>query len=168
MAKLMTEFKSTKPNPDEKHLKALWQAELECFKNSLAAEKEAAKLKKTNVLPVVKGSGLKEADITKLLAKGKSLSQKTQKAAERLLTKPAVNMNLLHRQDLKLAKDNAKLINPRGNPSWSGYIWNPSYGGWWKSWNGESEEVPIISFNFGAKRFDPQAQAWGEGWYDGD
>lgn len=168
MARLMTEFKSTKPNPDEKHLKALWQAEIKCLKSSLAAEKETAQRKKTNVLPVVKGSGLKQADITKLLEKGKSLSQKSQKAAERLMTKPAVNVDLLHRQDLKLAKANAKLMNPRGNPSWSGYIWNPSYGGWWKSWNGESEEVPIISFNFGAKRFDPQAQAWGEGWYDGD
>ena len=53
MAKLMTEFKSTKPNPDEKHLKALWQAELKCLKSSLAAEKEASQRKKTNVLVIL-------------------------------------------------------------------------------------------------------------------
>ena len=55
-----------------------------------------------------------------------------------------------------------------GNPSWSGYIFSPSYGGWWSSWNGESEEVPSSAWSTTTERIDPRAQAYGEGWFDGD
>lgn len=36
MAKAMTVFKSTKPNPNEKHLKALLQAEIKGLERSIA------------------------------------------------------------------------------------------------------------------------------------
>lgn len=168
MAKIMTVFKSTKPNPDEKHLKALWQAEVKNLKSSQAKEAGASRRRKANTLPLLKASGLNQKDIEKLLKEDAELSRKSLKEAERRLTKPPVDFKVLHNQDLKLAKANAELINPRGNPSWSGFIWNPSYGGWWGSWNGETEEVPNATLSVGANRFDPRAQAWGEGWWDSD
>jgi hypothetical protein len=168
MATLKTEWKSTKPNPDERHLKALFRAETDSLKGALSEERALLRLKQANILPLVKGSGLKQGDITKLLQKGAALSKKSLTASERQLLKPSFDPKALHDQDLKLAQANAELIKGPGNPSWSGYLWNASYGGWWMSWNGESEEVPSITFNFGAKRFDVRAQAWGEGWWDAD
>ena len=167
MAKLITEYKSTKPNPDEEHLKALWQAEIKSLERSIAEEPKASKRLKTNTLPLLKASGLSQGDINKLIKEDKDLSKKSLKEAEREIVKPPIDFKVLHKQDLKLAQDNAKRIKSH-NPSWSGYIWNPSYGGWWSSWNGETEEVPNVTFNLGANRFDPRAQSWGEGWYDAD
>lgn len=167
MATIMTEWKSTKPNPDEKHLKALWQEEIKNLERSLAEEGKASRRRQANILPLVKASGFSQGDIAERLKEGAELSRKSLKVVERQLAKPPINFKALHEQDLDLAKANADRMEGH-NPCWQGFIWNPSYGGGWWSWNGEAEEVPNVTFDFGAKRFDPRAQAWGEGWWDGD
>lgn len=167
MATLKTEWKSTEPNPDEDHLKTLWQKENENFERTLAKAAEASKRRKDKTLPLVKASGLTQADIDKFLKEDKDLSAKSLKEVEQQLAMQPIDFKALHQKDHELAQANAKRIVEH-NPSWSGYIWNPSYGGWWSSWNGEAEEIPNVTFDVGANRFDPRAQAWGEGWYDSD
>lgn len=164
----MSEWKSTEPNPDEKHLKVRWQAELKSLKRSVAEEGKISQRKQARIMPLVKASGLSQGDIAKLLKEGREISKKSVKESERQLAKPPFDIEALHKQDLEVARANAKRMESPGNPAWSGYIWNPSYGGRWKSWNGEAEEVPDVTFNVGANRFDPRAQAWGEGWWDTD
>lgn len=167
MAKLMTEWKSTKPNPDEEHLKARWQAETKSFERSLAEAEGASRRRKANTLPLLKASGLSEGDIAKLLKEDKDLSRKSLMESEQQLAKPTFDIEALHGQDLKLAKANAERMKS-SNPTWWGYIWNASYAGGWWCWNGEAEEVPGVTFSVGSNRFDPRAQAWGEGWWDAD
>lgn len=167
MATVMTEWQSTKPNPDEDYLKALWQAEIKSSERALAKAESLSRKRQANIMPLLKGSGLSQADIAKRLKENADLSRKSLKEIERELAKPPLDFTALHKQDLELAKANAKRIEEH-NPSWSGVIWNANYAGAWWSWNGESEEVPAATFRVDLNRFDPRSQAWGEGWWDGD
>lgn len=167
MATIMTEWKSTKPNPDEKHLKTLWQEEIKNLERSLADEGEASRRRQANTLPLLKATGLSQGDIARHLKEDADLSRKSLKEVEQQLAKPPVDFAALHKLDLELARANAKRIEGH-NPSWQDWIWDPSYGGGWWAWNGEAEEVPDVTFNVGANRFDPRVQAWGEGWWDAD
>ena len=168
MTKIVTKWESTEPNPDEEHIKGLWQAEIKDVERSVAEEEGLSRRRQDNIKPLVKGSGLSQDEIAERQKQGKNQSGKSLKDSEKQLTKPPIDIETLHKQHLELAKANAERKKSPGNPSWWGYIWNAAYGGWWSSWNGETEEVPNVSFNVGANRFDPRAQAWGEGWYDGD
>lgn len=167
MARIITEFKSTKPNPDEEHLKTLWQAEIRNLEMSFAEEEEASQRRKANTLPLLKAVGFSKEKIDQLLKEDKDLSRKSLEKAERKVAEPPIDFKPLHEQDLELAQANAERIKGH-NPSWSGVIFNASYGGWWGDYNGETEEKPGVTLNVGAKRFDPRAQAWGEGWWDAD
>ncbi len=169
MAKLKTEFKSTKPNPDEEHLRTLWQAENRNLARSLAEEVRTSQRRKDNKLPLLKAGGLNDGDIARLLKEDKSLSNRALSEARQKITVPPVGVDFedLQKRDLKLVQTNAERMELH-NPSWYGYDWASNYGGWWKCWNGEAEEVPSVGFNVGADRFDPRAQAYGEGWFDGD
>ena len=167
MSRIITEFKSTKPNPDEEHLKTLWQAEIKNLEMSFAEEEEASKRRKANTLPLLKAVGFSEEKIDQLLKEDKELSVKSLKMTERQVIEPPINFKPLHEQDLELAQTNAKLIKSH-NPYWWGYIFNASYGGGWWAYNGEGEEIPNVTFQVGTNRFDPRTQAWGEGWWDAD
>jgi len=167
MSIIITEFKSTKPNPDEEHLKTLWQAEIKNLEMSFAEEEEVSKRRKVNTLPLLKAVGFSEEKINQLLKEDKELSVKSLKMAERQVIEPPINFKPLHEQDLELAQTNAKLIKSH-NPYWWGYIFQASYGGGWWAYNGEGEEIPKVTFQVGSNRFDPRAQAWGEGWWDAD
>ena len=169
MAKLKKEFKSTKPNPDEEHLRALWQAESKDLERSLAEEVRVSQRRRENTLPLLKAGGLSEGDVARLLKEDRALSNRALSEAKQKIAVPpvAVDFEALEKQDLKLVRTNAERMEGH-NPSWWGYDWSANYGGWWKCWNGEAEEVPSVSFNVGANRFDPRAQAYGEGWWDGD
>lgn len=167
MARIITEFKSTKPNPDEEHLKKLWKAEIGNLEMSFAEEEEASRRRKVNTLPLLKAVGFSEEKVDQLLEEDKDLSKISLEKAEKKVAEPPIDFNPLHEQDLKLAQANAARIESH-NPYWWGYLFNASYGGWWSAWNGEAEEKPSVTFNVGAKRFDPRVQAWGEGWWDSD
>jgi hypothetical protein len=163
----MTEWQSTEPNPDEEHLKTLWQAEIKNDERALAKTEELSRQRQANMMPLLKGSGLSQADITKRLKEGAGLSKKSLREAERELAKPPLDFKVLHKQDLERVKANAERMGG-GNPSWSGVIWDAGFGGAWWSWNGEAEEVPGVTFGVGGNRVDPRTQAWGEGWWDTD
>lgn len=167
MATIKTKWESTEKNPDEEHLRALWESEVKDFERSLAGEEDTSRLRQKNMAPLLKASQLSEADISGLLKAGAERSRTALRAAEAQVAKPPIDFNALHERDLALAKRHAEQIGP-GNPSWQGFVFNPSYGGAWWEWNGEAEEVPNITFNVGANRFDPRTQSWGEGWFDGD
>ncbi|MEE9554290.1 MAG: hypothetical protein V3W18_08345 [candidate division Zixibacteria bacterium] len=168
MPKVKTEWKSTKANPDEEHLKAEWNEEVKNLERSLAHTEEASKRRKAKTEPLIRAAGFNHADIDKLLKEGRGLSKKSLAEDESKLVKSPFDIDVLHEKDLKLARANAELIKGPGNPSWSGYIWNPSYGGNWMNWNGETEEIPSVVVDPAHKRIDPRAQTWGEGWWDWD
>lgn len=165
MKKIMSKWESEKPVPDEAGLKKRWEAETKNLQASLAQEDESSKRKRANLEPIVKAS---KFDLDKQAQESKRISRESFKRAEPLIAEPPFDIEALHRQDLDLAKEVANRYKGPGNPYWWGYIWSPSYGGWWSSWNGETEEVPNISFDTANERFDPRTQAWGEGWFDGD
>lgn len=169
MAEVMREWESTEPNPDEEHLKALWYAEVESLERSLREAEEASRRQQARIMPLIEGSGLSEDEIVGWLEEDAELSRRSWKESEPQISEPAIDFASLHEQDLSLAQANAESMESTGgNPWWQGWIFNPSYGGWWSAWNGESEEAPGVTFNFGGSRFDPRAQAWGEGWWDAD
>ena len=168
MSNIRTESKSTKPNPDEKFLEALIQAENKSLERAISQTAATLRRRKANIEPLLKASGMVNSDIDKLLKEGKELSVKSSEFAEKQFSVPAFDIEDLHERDLVLARENAERMKSPGNPHWQGHIWNPSYGGWWSSWNGEAEEVPNVTFDLSHNRFDPRAQAWGEGWWDSD
>jgi len=153
MTRIITEFKSTAPNPDEEHLKTLWQAEMKNFEMSLAEEKEILNRRKANTLPLIKAAGFSEEKINQILREDKALSKKSLEKAERKVAEPPINFKVFHEQDLRLVKANAER-NTEHNPSWSGCLFNANYGGWWWDYNGETEERPSVNINVGAERID--------------
>jgi hypothetical protein len=163
----MTEWQSTEPNPDEEYLQALWKAEIRSFERSIVEEGKASRRRQANTLPLLKGGGLSQGGVAKLLKEDADLSRRSLKEVEQQLVKPPIDFETFHKQDLELAQANAERIEGH-NPSWQGFIWAPGYGGAWWEWNGEAEEVPGVTFNVGASRVDPRVQAWGEGWWDAD
>ncbi|UCE66320.1 MAG: hypothetical protein JSU85_16005, partial [Candidatus Zixiibacteriota bacterium] len=168
MPKVETEWKSSEASPDEEHLKSVWNEEVKNLERSLAHTEEASKRRKARTEPLIKAVGLSNADIEKLLKEDRDRSEKALAEAESALAKPPFDIEALHEKDLKLARANAELTKGPGNPSWSGYIWKPSYGGKWMNYNGEAEEIPSASWDTANNRIDPRAQSWGEGWWDWD
>jgi hypothetical protein len=168
MADIKTVWESTEPNPDEGHLKALWDDEVKGQNKSFAEEKKHSKKRQERIEPLIKSSAFSKEQLKKLAKESKDNSKKSLEEAEKQLVKPPVDFTVLHQKDMELTESIAKKTKSPGNPHWQGYIMSPSCGGWWSCWNGESEEIPNVTFNLGAKRFDPRAQSWGEGWWDSD
>lgn len=166
--KIMQEWKSEKPNPDEKSLKAELEAETKVFEQSAVAEKEHSRRKQANIDPLIKVSGFSVEDIIRKNNQAKSDSKASLQKDEPQLLKPLFDIEARHAQDQALAKRMSDQLSPEGNPTWSGYIWSPSYASRWMNWIGESEEVPSVTFDTSNRRFDPRAQAYGEGLCNGD
>lgn len=165
---IKSEWKSTKPNPEEEHLKKILNAEIDHLTKAFKKSEDASKqrLEKTKLL--FKASGMEEEGIKRFLKEDLQISKEALRESEPSILKPAFDIEALHKQDLEMAKATESKLESPGNPHWHGYIWNPAYGGGWWDWNGESQEIPNITFNVGGKRFDPRVQAWGGGWYDSD
>ena len=166
--RIVTKSESEKPNPDEGHLKAQLETEVRTHRGTLVEAEQHAKRKKNTIAPLVAASGLSEEQIDEQIKEAKSRSQLSLNKSQANIADPHIDIEALHQEDLKLVRSNAERMEPGGNPYWQGYIWNPSYCGWWSRWNGESEEVPSIACNTAANRIDPRTQAYGEGWFDGD
>jgi hypothetical protein len=66
---------------------------------------------------------------------------------------------------LDLAKANEKLnvAPPALYPSWSGYIWKASFGGYWASYLGETEEAPSVILDAPTGCIKARVQSYGEG-----
>ncbi len=166
--KIMKEWKSEKPEPDEKSLKAEFEAETKALERFAEAEKAQSRIKQANIGPLIKASGLSMEDIDRKNKQAKSDSKASLQKDEPQLLKPLFDIDARHAQDQALAKLISDKLSSEGNPSWYGEINHASYGNYWRSWNGEAEEVPTVTFDIANNRFDPRAQAWGEGWWDGD
>jgi hypothetical protein len=167
MPNIKSKWESTDKVPDEEFLKGQWKKELELEEKTEALAEESAKRKnesKSNK-KLIEAAGLDERKHKK---EDKERSRKALRDSAEILAKPSVDIEKVHKDELDLAKKNAGRLESPGNPHWQGFLFNASYGGWCSSWNGESEEVPHVSFDVGAKRFDPRVQAYGEGWYDSD
>lgn len=162
--KIMKEMKSEKPNPDEKSLKAEFEAEIKTLEKFTTAEKAQSKIKQANIDPLIKASGFSVEDINRKNNQAKSDSKASLKKDEPQLLKPPFDIEARHAQEEALAKRMSEQLSPEGNPYWRGFIWSPSYCGWWISWNGEAEEIPKVQCDTSHNRFDPRAQAWGELW----
>jgi hypothetical protein len=165
MKTLKSNWESEKPVPDDGQLKEQWEAELKILRASIAQEDESSKRKMANREPLIKVS---KFDPDAQAKESKRISKESFRRAEAMIAKPPMDIEALHNKDLDLAKSIARLKEGPGNPSWWGYIWSAGYGGSWSSCNGESEEVPSVTFTTLNNRFDPRTQAWGEGWFDGD
>jgi len=164
-----TKWTSTEKNPEEAQLKARWNEEVESRKRAVSEEANDSKRRKDSMAPLIEAAGASEKELDKRSREAEKRAKAAAKEAARTLATPPVDYAKLHKQDIALAKEIAKKSEGRNpNPSWYGYIWSSAYGGWWGSWNGESEEVPNATITAGADRFDPRAQSWGEGWYDSD
>jgi len=166
--KIMKEWKGEKPDPDEKSLKAEFETETKALERFADTEDAHSRRKQANIEPLIKASGLSMEDIDRKVNQAKSDSKASLQKDEPQLLKPLFDIEARHAQDQALAKRVSEQLSEKGNPYWNGYIWSPSYAWRWISWNGEAEEIPTVSFNTSNRRFDPRAQAWGEGWWDGD
>lgn len=165
--RIKSAWKSDIPNPDEKYLKAEFEAEIQDLQRSFEEDEEYSKGKLTQVEPLVRASGLSSKDIDRMNAEAKLASRHSLQKAESALNTPSLDIDALHAQDLAAAKRVGKNLSRGGNPYWQGFIWNASYGGWWSNWNGEGEEVPY-TVTTPPERIDSRTQAYGEGWWDGD
>lgn len=159
---------SEAPNPDEDALRAEVEAEDKADESAYAEEAARAEAKMAEVAPLLKAANLTEADIDQKNQEAKIEGQHSLQRAQSLLSVPPMDIDELHAKDMSVTQGVARASTLKGNPSWSGFIWNASYGGWWSNWNGEGEEVPYTVINTGAERIDSRVQTWGEGWYDGD
>lgn len=155
-------------NPDEAFLNKEIEAENRLIENELRRSEEHVKVQRARNEPLMATVGLDNQKTGEQMRDARTRSEDVLLESERLLQKPSLDIEAMHKQDLDLAKANAERMESPGNPHWQGFIWNSSYGGYWWSRNGEAEETPSCTFNIAADRFDPKAQAWGEGWYDGD
>jgi hypothetical protein len=106
----MREWHSTEPNPDEEHLRALWQAEINNLKASLAEEEEFAQRRRAKIWPLIEASGLSEEDIAGWVEEAAELSRKSLEAAKPQLMEPPFDIEALHEQDVQLARANEKLM----------------------------------------------------------
>jgi len=167
MAKFAKEWQSSKPNPDEGHLKALWQADATALERETELSKEASKRRIASIQALMKPTGLTDSKVAELLKQDRERAEKSLQQGERLVAAPPIDFGPLHRRDVEQAKANADRTG-RGNPSWQGYIWTAAYAGFWSEWNGEAEETPNVVLNPAANRVDPRTQTWGEGWWDED
>ena len=165
---MKTDWQSETPNPDEEQLIAEFEAEARIEEHAYAEEAERAKSRQADIEPLLKATGLSKADMKRNIRQGRIDTRDSLQKAQTLLSAPVIDIDVQDSQDLAVAKRVAQEATLRGNPSWSGWIWNASYGGWWSNWNGEGEEVPYTVINTGAERIDSRSQAWGEGWFDGD
>ncbi len=168
MGEIMTKWESTSPNPDEKHLKALWQAEMKNLKRCHSQTKKASQRRRTNILAVLKKTGLSHQDIAKVVKEEEVLSREYLKASESQLAKPPFDIEILHEQHLKLVRANADRMKSKGNPDWSGYIWHAVNGGFWKNWEGDSTDIPEARITHPWNRFVANAKARGKGCFDLD
>lgn len=167
--KVKTKFETTEKNPDEQYLKARHQAEAASQQAAFEDEDKHAAKRKESLDLLIKASGKSDRELQARIADNRKASKEAAQKASRDHAKPSIDFEDLHKKDVAQAKDiDQKSEGRNPNPSWYGYIWNSSYGGWWSSWNGESEEVPNATISSGSDRFDPRAQAWGEGWFDSD
>ena len=110
MATVMTEFESTEPNPDEEHLKALWQAEINNLEASLAEEEEYSQRRRAQIWPLIEASGLSEEGIAQWVEEDTDLSRKSLEAAKPQLMEPPFDIEALHEQDVQLARANEELM----------------------------------------------------------
>jgi hypothetical protein len=168
MRKIITEWESTKPNPDEKHLKAVWTVEIENLKRSREYIEKVSQRRRANGLAALKKVGLGHADVEKLVKEDAVGSMQFYKESKSRLVKPTIDIEALHKDDLKLAEEHEKRIKPTGNPAWAGYIRQASYGGHWIGYEGDAHEVPHVTWDVPANRLDADAHAWGKGCYDQD
>lgn len=164
-----TKWETTKENPDEKHLKALFEKEVESQQAARASEEKHARRRKESLDLLIAASGKSERDLQKRVEEAVKDSKEAAREAERQHARPAVDFEALHEKDVAQAKEiEMKSEGRHPNPSWYGYIWSSATGGWWSSWAGEAEEVPNVTIASSADKFDFRAQAWSEGWWDTD
>ncbi len=95
MSTLMTDVKSTEPIPDEDFLNALRDQENESLKRELADSEAVAERRQTNMVPLLKGSGLGQTDIAKKLKAGADYSRKLLKEDDKQFARPAVDFKRL-------------------------------------------------------------------------
>lgn len=160
--KIKKEWKSEKPNPDEKSLKAEFEAETKAFEQSAAAEKAQSRRKQANIDPLIEASGFSMEDINRKNNQAKSDSKASLQKDEPQLLKPLFDIEARHSQDQALAKRMSDQLSPKGNPFWYGFITSPRYASKSILYKGEAEEVPSVTFDTSNNCFDPRAQAWGE------
>jgi hypothetical protein len=166
--KITSAWQSDIPNPDEEFLKAEFEAETESLERSATAESDYSKRKQARLEPLVRATNLSGRDIDRMNKQAKLASRSSLQRAVSQVIDPSLDLEALHTKDLEVAKSVAKDLTPGGNPYWQGFVWSPSYGGWWHNWNGEGEEVPYTVVNVSSERIDSRTQAYGEGWWDGD
>jgi hypothetical protein len=166
LRRLKTNWQSTEVNPDEDFLKRQFMAEVANLEQSFVNEEETFEAKKKNLTPLITASRMQEAEIENLLRRDADAAKRALSIAERRLQQPALDYTVLQKQDIEQVRKN---FEQQGRAfAASAVVWNPSYGGWWSVYNGESEEAPNATISVGSKRVDPRAQAYGEDWYDAD
>lgn len=164
MAAIMTEWESTGPLPDEEHLKALWHAEIESLERSLAEGEELSRRREASMLPLMEASGLSQGDISERLEESADRSRRSLEESEPQLAKSPIDFEALHEQELSIVLANAERMEGH-NPGWGGVIRKPLLNGYLMWWGDRPFEKPSVTFNPGARRFEPRAHAWGKGWW---
>lgn len=86
-----TKWETTKENPDEKHLKALFEKEVESQQAARASEEKHARRRKESLDLLIAASGKSERDLQKRVEEAVKDSKEAAREAERQHARPAVD-----------------------------------------------------------------------------
>ncbi len=167
--KLKTEYKSDRgEDPDLEYLKRQIEAENKWALSTINAEVRADRSKLTDIKTMAEIRRTSVDVINRKVIEEETRSYDAFLEAKSEVSEPNFDMVEIQEKELALAQKIEAELTSSGNPYAQGYLNNPSYAGWWSSWNGESEERPSHQYWSGPRNMDVKAQAFGEGWYDSD
>lgn len=161
------EWESTEENPDQKWLEQEFDAKLKLRDQYFKEERSMEQQREQDMAALLQAGGIDYEEMPARIADSKIASAKSLEDVKPLLMKPAMKIEALHEQDMKLVKANIEKMKAE-KVKMNGFLLKPVYGGAWKSWNGEGEEIPSATIDTAKNRVDLRTQAFGEGWWDGD
>ncbi len=140
------QWESTIPLPDQEFLQQMWQAEVDGYLQSLAAEEDNLALQRERLEPLLKAVNYSEDDIAKMVEQNNARADQYLKTAEEALGKIVVDIDTVQTEDLRLAEqDAARLETEMPTHFRVGYISQAV--GWGRIWTGNAGVIGDISQN---------------------
>jgi hypothetical protein len=167
--KLKTDYKTDRgDDPDADHLNTQIEARNKWVLSTLNSETRSDRMKVADIKTNAKLRGIDTESINRMVIEEETRSRDALLQAQTEVSEPTFDIEAVHEKEMELNKRVEGELTSSGNPYAQGYLYNPSYAGYWRSWNGETEERPRYQYWSGPRNMDVRAQAYGEGWYDSD
>jgi hypothetical protein len=165
---IRTDWQTTEPNPDEEVLREEIGAKLKLRDTYFKEEMMMEQQREQDIAVLLRAGGLDYEEMPRMIADSKLASRRSLEEVAPLLMQPIKDVQTLHEKDMQQVKANLKLLKGLKTKPMSGFLFDPIYGGAWKSWNGETEEIPAATTDTATNKVDLRTQAFGEGWWDAD